>query len=170
MLEKTDDIDLFLTLHPNRWSSCWIYVNGKNFELAITHVFGNPYSDFISALSRLIDGHKEVSFFWYREPGGERIEIKRIKDQHMINITVDRFYESFGEEIKDFEKTVDFEIKQKAFLCIAYLQLKKIELLLKDKTYAKERGREFPFTEFKKFELKAKEYLELQSKSTPITL
>jgi len=162
-MKNTDDIDLFLTLHPHGWSTCWIYVNREKFELIISHVFGDPYLDFIIALSHLINKQNEVTFFWYSEPGGQRIKIKRIKEhQHIINITVAGFHNYFEEEIKDLNKTVEFEIKEKAFLTISYLQLKKIHLLLKDKSYAKERGREFPFREFKQFEIKVKEYLELK--------
>ncbi len=109
-----------------------------------------------------MDNQKETTFFWYGEPGGEKIEIKRIQDhQHMINVKIDSFYETYGEEIKDFEKTIEFEIREKQLLTVAYYQLKKIETLLKEKSFASDRGGDFPFRDFVLFENKVKDYLEL---------
>ena len=161
-MKKTDDIDLFLTLHPHGWSTCWIYVNDKKVELTVTHVFGDPYYDFMQSLSQLMDNQKETTFFWYGEPGGEKIEMKRIQDrQHMINVKIDGFYETYGEEIKDFEKTIEFEIREKQLITVAYYQLKKNETLLKEKSFASDRGGDFPFRDFILFENKVKNYLEL---------
>jgi hypothetical protein len=58
----------------------------------------------------------------------------------------------FDEVDKDFERTVSFEIKLKALLIISYMQLKKTFLLLKDRSYAKDRGSDFPFHKFAEFE------------------
>jgi len=160
---NTDDIDFVLTLHPHGWSTCTIYVGDKKTELTITHVFGDPYSDFVGSLSKLIDKKTETTFFWYSEPGGSRIEITRIRDrQNVINIKVDSFSESFGDEVKTYERVVDFEIKETAFVILSYFQLKKIKCLLQEPSYAKERQGEFPFREFNDFEIRAKEYIELK--------
>jgi len=159
-MKKTDDIDLFLTLHEHGWSTCWIYANNKTIELTISHVFGDPYVDFITSLNQLIDKHNETSFIWYGEPGGEKIEIKRIRDrQHMLTVKVDGFCESFGDPIKNYETTITFEIKEKQLITIAYFQLKKIEALLKEKSFAVDRKSDFPFEHFLKFENKVKNYL-----------
>jgi hypothetical protein len=162
-MTKTDDIDFILTLHPHGWSTCRIYARDENVELTITHVFGDPYFDFIKSLSQLIDKQMETTFFWYAEPGGEKIEIKRIKDcQHMVNVRIDGFSESYGEQINDFEKTIEFEIKEKQLISLAYYQLKKIETLLKEKSFATNRGGDFPFQDFKQFENKVDIYLSLK--------
>lgn len=161
-MKKTDDIDIFLTLHPHGWSTCWIYVNDKKVELTITHIFGDPYYDFMKSLSQLMDNRKEITFFWYGEPGGEKIFIRRIQDrQHMVNVRIDGFYETYGEEVKGFEKTIEFEIREKQLITIAYYQLKKIDTLLKEKSFASDRVGDFPFRGFVLFENKVKDYLEL---------
>lgn len=160
-MKKTDDVDLFLTLHPHGWSTCWIYLEDKKVELTITHVFGYPYFDFMRSLSQLMDKEKETTFYWYGEPGGERLEIKRITDrQDMLNVKIDGFYECYGEQIKDFEETIEFEIKEKSLIIMAYFQLKKINTLLKDKSFAATRESDFPFRGFTQFENKVKIYLE----------
>ncbi|KXX66878.1 hypothetical protein [Flammeovirga sp. SJP92] len=162
-MKNTDDIDFLLTLHPHGWSTCWIYINDKKVELTISHIFTDPYYDFMKSLSQLMDKQKETTFFWYGEPGGERIIIKRIQDrQHMIHVKVDGFYEPYGEKIKDFETTIEFEIKEKQLIILAYYQLKKISFLLKEESFSKNREKDFPFKDFVKFEDKVKGYFELE--------
>ncbi len=161
-MNASDEIDFLLTLEPHGWSACRILVNDKVIELTITHVFGDPYWDFMEALSQLIKGERVVTFFWFGEPGGERIEIERLKDrQHFLNIRIDGFYESFGDEIEDFEPTIHFEIKERQFLILSYYQLKKIEVLLSDTSFAKNRGGDFPLKRFKAFESEVINYLKI---------
>ena len=155
----TNNIDLILTLHSHGWSTCKIFNNGSIYEMVISHVFGEPYTDFINSLTKLINGSDKATFFWYREPGGEKIEINRLIDKKEIHIDIFEFRESFGEDIKNFEKTLEFEIKLKNFIILAYLQLKKTFLLLKDKDFAKDRQKDFPFNDFIKFEEIVKIYL-----------
>jgi hypothetical protein len=100
-----------------------------------------------------MSGQKSVSFFWYSEPGGNHIEIARIhSDKHKALVRIQGFSESFGHEINTFEELVSFEISINIFLTIAYLQLKKTFLLLKERDFAKERGNKFPFAKFLEFE------------------
>ena len=161
-MTKTNDIDFSLTLHPHGWSTAWFYINGKGFEFTITHAFGEPYFDFIKSLSQLINKQMESTFFWYSEPGGNKIEIKRIKDrQHILNIKIVEFNNSFGEQLKEFEEILEFEIKEKHLITLAYFQLKKIETLLQDKSFAIHRSNNFPFQDFMLFENKVKTYLKL---------
>ena len=152
-MKETDDIDILLTLHPYGWSTCYIFIEGKKFELTISHVFGDPYFDLITALTDIINNQKEVSFIWYGEPGGEQIEINEIKDRRdKVNVLINGFNESFGEEIKDLEKTVGFNIKKKHLITLFFLQMKKIFFLLKDRKYSVNRQNDFPFQEYLKFE------------------
>jgi hypothetical protein len=158
-MQELDDIDFVLTLGKHGWSTGWIFVNDVPHELTITHVFGNPYFDLIQALLGLMEGKEQVSFFWYGEPGGNKIEITRLKsEQHKVRVDVNEFRDSFGDEIKEFEKIIGFEIKLRGLVTLCYLQLKKTFLLMKDREYAEDRGG-FPFDEFKKFEEVAKGFI-----------
>ncbi|WP_459211915.1 hypothetical protein [Aquimarina rhabdastrellae] len=159
-MTKTNDIDFSLILHPHGWSTAWFYINGKRFEFTTTHAFGEPYFDFIKSLSQLINKQMESTFFWYSEPGGNKIEIKRIKDrQHILNVKIAEFNNSFGEQLKEFEEILEFEIKEKHLITVAYYQLKKIETLLQDKSFALYRSNNFPFQDFMLFENKVTTYL-----------
>lgn len=163
-IQETDDIDLILTLHPHGWSTCCIFIHGDRFELTISHVFGNPYLDFINALTKLIKGNNAASIFWYREPGGERIEIKKLKERtNVVRIKISSFKESYGHEIKEYDETVEFEIQLKCFIILSYIQLKKTHLLLKDKNYSTSRRNDFPGVDFIKFEEIVKEYISIDN-------
>ncbi|QNE40020.1 hypothetical protein F1C16_10845 [Hymenobacter sp. NBH84] len=152
-LSDTDDIDLILTMNPHGWSTCFIYVKGKPYELAITHIFNDPYEDLIQSLISLLHSEKNTEFFWYGEPGGERITITRLESCHdAVLVDVQGFREEWGRKITSFERTVSFEIKLKSLLAIFYMQLKKIFILLKGKSYAKNRHSDFPFQKFIEFE------------------
>jgi len=109
-----------------------------------------------------MNGQVEVEFYWYGEPGGEQITIKRLKErQHKIHISVEGFSESYGEEIKQFVTTTEFECTQKAFLTMAYVQLKKIAWLMQDSSYSKSRNGDFPFQLFHEFEMEVKNHLSI---------
>lgn len=162
-MNKTDDIDFLLTLHPNGWSTCRFLVGGQEIVITITHVFGDAYYDVMKSLSQLMKKEKETSFVFYGEPGGLRVSMKRVMDRrHMIFVTIEDFAESFGEEIKGFEETIQFEIKEKQLVILVYYQLKKIVMLMKERSFSEKRGGDFPFRIFADFEIQAKEYLELQ--------
>ena len=62
-MEQQDDIDILLTLNPHGWSTCSFFIREKTVEFTITHIFGDPYSDLIKALSDLIKGEESASFF-----------------------------------------------------------------------------------------------------------
>lgn len=159
-MKQNDDIEIMLTLNPHGWSTCLIIVNGKITELSITHVFGDPYYDLIRALIDLLNGKENVVFFLFGEPGGEKVEITRIKtQQHKVQVTINGFPESFGEEIKEFYQTTEFEIKLRQFLSIFYFQLKKTAVLMQEQAFAKTRDY-FPYNDFYEFESLLKEYLE----------
>ncbi|WP_400191743.1 hypothetical protein [Hymenobacter sp. B81] len=160
---ETDDIDLFLTMHPNGWSTCGICVHRKLYIIRITYVLGDPYYDFMHALMRLINGQQDTSFIWYDEPGGEKITLtKRKTDPEMVWVDVQRFNEGEEKEITDFKPTVSFEIKLRALIIVAYLQLKKTALLLADRNFARVRGSGFPFQKFNEFEKSVGAFTELR--------
>ncbi len=160
-MEQTDDIDILLTLNSHGWSNCFLFVRDKKLEFTLTHVFSDPYVDLIHALSDLIRGQNYVSFFWYGEPGGYRIEIKRIlTQQHKVIVSVSDFGEAFHEEPKSFYLQLEFEIKLKQIIGIFYFQLLKTYILLQDKQFAQNRANDFPFHECNQFERLVKQYMD----------
>ncbi|MDH4473665.1 MAG: hypothetical protein QE487_13730 [Fluviicola sp.] len=161
-MEQSNDIDLLLTLNPNGWSTFFLFVKDKTINFSITHVFGDPYSDLIQALSSLIKGEKKVSFYWYAEPGGHRIELQKIMtSQHKVIFSISEFQESFSDEPKEFELKIEFELKLKQLTTLFYLQLHKTYVLLRDSEFAKNRMNDFPFREFHQFEKLASYFLQL---------
>lgn len=147
-------------LEGNGWSTCWMYVNGKRHEIGITHVFSDPIEDCMMALLRIIKGGEEAYFIWYNEPGGEKILLREIAhEKHKIKVCIEEFQASFGEEIKDSEKVLEFTIEKRLFIKMFYYEFKKLVALLEEKNYAKNRNADFPFTPFKMFEKKVMAYL-----------
>lgn len=160
-MNSIDIIDLSLILHPNGWSSCRIIMDTSHTDIIISHVFSDPYYDLIYAIEKVINKESEFSFYWYGEPGGEKLKFTRIKnDTNIIKIEILGFTESYGEEIKNYNQTLTFFIKEHQFVILFYLQLKKIFLLLKDNEYAKNRQNDFPFQEFKKLDSIVQKYLQ----------
>jgi hypothetical protein len=122
--------------------------------MIITHVFGDPIYNFISSLIGLLEGKDEVSFIWYGEPGGNAWHIKRNRqEKHKAIITIYEFGESFGDEIKEMDRILEFEMKIQQFVLIGYYQMKKLFALLKGKAYASDRQSKFPFELFKKLDI-----------------
>ncbi|WP_338792576.1 hypothetical protein [Bernardetia sp. MNP-M8] len=161
-IEQTDNIDILLTLNSHGWSSCFLFIRNKTFEFTITHVFSEPYLDLIQALSNLINGQKDITFYWYGEPGGCRFEINKIMTQQdKVIVSINEFGESFYEEPKKYDLMVTFEIKVKQLISIFYFQLQKTHFLLQDKQFSENRQKDFPFQEFHKFEKTVKQFLNL---------
>jgi hypothetical protein len=148
-----DDIDILYILQPHGWSTCILYVGDTIHTFHISHVFGDPIYDVIEATIQILKGASEVEFIWWDEPGGTRWKIVRNQDrQHQISIVVMEFPSSYGELIKDERAVVEVEIKVSHFATLIYYQMKKIETLLKEKSFEKNRPGEFPYVEFRKLE------------------
>jgi len=159
-MTQTDDFDILLTVNSHGWTNCFLSVKDKKIDLAITHVFGDPYVDLINSLSTLIDGQDNVNFFWYGEPGGHKFEVqKNMTKRDWVTVSIFEFGESFHEEPKSYDLVMDFEVKLKQLVTIFYFQLKKIQLLLQDKQYAKDRAGNFSFEMFHQFERLVKPYI-----------
>jgi len=130
-----------------------LFVDGQAYKMFITHVFGDPLDEFISCLIRLLEGKEEVNFIWYGEPGGTIWRIQRNRlEKHKAIFTLDDFSEGYGEEIKETDRMVEFEMNIQPFVLIGYYQMKKLFALLKEKSYAHDRQREFPFDLYRKLE------------------
>jgi hypothetical protein len=161
-MEKTDDIDLMLILNPHGWTTCFISIKNEIVELEITQVFGNPFFDLMESLMNIIDNKTETEFYWYGEPGGNRIRISELMtQQNKVNIVIEEFEESFGKEVKNYEPKMNFEIKIKHLLILFYNQLKKIEMLMRDTEYSNKRKNDFPNKQFHKFERKFTEFINM---------
>lgn len=153
-MSDRDDIDILYSLQHHGWSTCILFVGNKIYSIdSISHAFGDPMGDLVSANISIIGGASEVEFIWWHEPGGTQWKIVRDRDrQHQIKIIVTEFSASYGELIKDETTVVEFEIKVSHFLTLVYYQMKKISILLKEKNFDKDRSGEFPYAEFYKFE------------------
>ena len=114
-------------------------------------------------MNHLLDQEETTTLYWYDEPGGAQLTFSRFKDRHhMLQVTIDDFSESYGSAIQSYEKVCAFEVKQKHLITLFYYQLKKIETLLQEKSFASIRGSHFPFQDFRKLEKKVLGYLGLQ--------
>ena len=155
------NINISYYLDEHGWSTCWIYVNDKIYEISITHIFlEDPIEECMNSLIRMINGQKTSEFKWYAEPGGERITLKEIPtDNNTVVFIVDQFTADFGENIDDYKESLKFSISKKLLIKMFYFEFKKISELLKDKSYNKNRNSDFPFQSFKIFESKVIDYL-----------
>jgi hypothetical protein len=153
-MKNSDNIDLLYVLEPHGWSNCLLYLDGSVHKTSISYVFGDPIYDCIEAIILLLQGLPEAEFTWCGEPGGWRWNIARNpKQHHMINITITEFGDSDGTAvIRDEEILVEFEIKTRHFATLVYYQMKKISILLKDKSFDKSRSGNFPHAQFAKLE------------------
>jgi hypothetical protein len=149
-----DDIDILYSLQPHGWSTCILYIGDITHSIdSISHVFGDPMYDLVSATISIIKGASEVEFIWWHEPGGTQWKIDRDRErQHHIRILVTEFPSSYGESIKNKTTVVEFEIKISHFSTLVYYQMKKISVLLKEQSFEKNHSGEFPYAEFYKLE------------------
>ena len=83
-MKSSDDIDFFYFLEGHGWSTCYIFVEGRTYEMGPTHVFDNPIEVLLRALTELLSGADEVGFKWHDEPGEYNWTIKRNKEQKHI--------------------------------------------------------------------------------------
>ena len=157
-MKPTKDLDLLLTLHPHGWSTCWLWIEEKSYQLVISHVFGEPWEEWMQALARLIKGQQETSCYWYGEPVGHKWNFQL--QQQEVEINLEQFQEAHWEEPEELEELVSFQLQFSSFLTLAYYQLKKTAQLLKDPAFAAHRNGDFPFAYFKQWEQEVLAYLE----------
>lgn len=148
-----DDIDLMYVLSPHGWSTCFLSIDKQIYELGITHVFGDPIRDLIEATTSLLKGVAAAEFTWWDEPGGNRWTLLRNTTQkHWMKIIITEFSSRYGDQIKDEKLLVEFEIKISHFATLIYFQMKKLAILLKEKSFEQHRSGEFPYRAFSKLE------------------
>jgi hypothetical protein len=160
-MRNPDNIDLLYILGPHGWGACLLYLDGSVHETSISYVFSDPAYDCMEAIILLLKGLPEAEFTWWGEPGGWRWKIARNpKQHHMINIVITEFSDSYagtshdsnGASISDEEILVEFEIKIRHFATLVYCQMKKISILLGDRSFDKSRSGNFPHSQFAKLE------------------
>ncbi len=153
-------INISYYLEEYGWSSCWITVNNKTYEISITHVLSNdPIEECMNCLIQMAEGQTKSEFKWYGEPGGERITIKEIAtEKHRVEVIVDTFT-CVGDATDTYSETIRFSISKKLLATMFYYEFKKISELLKDKNYNKNRNSFFPFQLFKSFEKSMLEFI-----------
>jgi hypothetical protein len=149
-----DDVDILYVLETHGWSTCLLYVGDTTHSIdSISHAFGDPIGDLISATISLLKGASEVEFVWWHEPGGTQWKIVRSNDEHhKIIVTVIELSSDYGDPITQDTILAKFEIKVSHFSTLIYYQMKKISALLKEKSYEKNRSGEFSDADFRKLE------------------
>lgn len=157
------NINISYNLEEYGWSTCIFQIEEKIYEISITHIFPNhhPIERCLQALISITKGKKENEFYWYGEPGGEKIYLKENPNQKenlmFSAINCEHFYEK--QNLKN-EILFEFEISKKVLITQFYFEFKKISILMQEKEYSKNRKGEFPFEIFKIFERELKEAFE----------
>lgn len=147
------------------WSICCFYLDGRAYEIAVTHIFDDPIKDCIDALSSIIKGAKTSRFIWYDEPGGHQVIMNEVTGQTQnVRLSVQAFKETYGQEIKilesDEQDDIVFEISKVQLIRMFYYDFKKINELMKDKIFESNRKGKFPFRKFHEFERAALVYID----------
>jgi len=142
-----DNIDFSLILNKHGWSTFLLSLNGAIHEIGISSVLSEPLYDVTKLLLSLLDNEDEVIMHLFDEPGLSIFRISRDKTQrHILLVEIGISADRDG---RQYEKMVDFRIKQKQFLIILFYQLKKNFHLLSEKSFAKDREGEFPYDYYK---------------------
>lgn len=157
-------LNINYTLDKHGWSDCIFFINGNSYEMTITHIFPNhpPIESCINALLGIMKGETERTFYWFGEPGGEKICIQEMplrKDKvRFVAENCDHLDEIQSEDNSIF---FELEVSKKTLITLFYFEFKKISVLMKDKHFSKHRNGDFPFLLFKNFELNVQHYLAL---------
>lgn len=148
------DVDLLYVLESHGWSNCILYLGDTIHSIdSISHAFGDPMGELMVATISLLKGASEVEFIWWHEPGGTQWKIVISNDEHhKIIATVIELLSDYGHPIIQDTILAEFEIKVSHFATLVYFQMKKISVLLKEKSFEENRGGEFPYAEFRELE------------------
>jgi hypothetical protein len=148
-----DDIDLLFVLSYHGWSVCSLYVGGQIHEVLISHTFSDPLSDLIESTSALLKGAETAEFTWWSEPAGTQWQFARnLDERHKVSVTIADLLSDYGRPVIYGKVIVKFEIKISQFSTIVYYQMKKLETLLREKSFEKDRSGEFPYGAFRRLE------------------
>lgn len=154
------NLNITYSLDEHGWSTCIFYIDDKRYELDITHIFPNhpPIESCITSLISVMKEKKESTFYWYGEPGGEKITLKAL-DQNYLMLTATHCDQPDEDQEDENEIYFQVRVSKKILITFFFYEFKKISMLMQDKAYEKHRKGEFPFQLFKEFELKVYHYL-----------
>jgi len=143
-----DNIDFSLTLHKHGWTTFLLNINGAIYEIVISSALSSPFYDIKNLLLALLNNEDEIRIKWFEEPGWSVIRVTRGNtERHILSVEVGSCIDQQG---NDYKKVVDFKIKFKQLLVIMFYQLKKNYHLLTEKSFAKEREKEFSYELYNK--------------------
>lgn len=150
-MKYPDDIDFFFILENHGWSTCYIYVGGRMYELGLTHVFENPIGVLLESLAAMLEGATEVAFKWHDEPGEYNWKITRNPiQQHKVNVSITGCLPLASGRSPKLE-TLNFEVKLKLFCICVLRQMEKIRDLMTEKSFKEHRAGQFPYHSFERF-------------------
>ena len=156
------NLNISYSLDEHGWSTCIFFIDEKWYELNITHIFPNhpPIEVCIQSLLSMMKGGKESEFYWYGEPGGEKITLKEInKNRSLLLLVATNCDHPYEDQEEENEIYFQVQVSKKILVTLFFYEFKKIEALMQDKYYENNRKGEFPFQLFKIFELKVQDYL-----------
>ncbi|NIG55449.1 hypothetical protein [Chitinophaga sp. Cy-1792] len=144
MADLSDDFDFSITLEKGGWMTfMWFRGNGF-YEDGVSDAVGAPLHDLMQLLLALLNNEQEYTIRFFLGQGWTDLTVTRnMAQRNLIKIEVVTDGDQFLRK-----KIIDTEITQYRFIIIAYQQLKKIKLLLKERHYAKSRIDSFPFDTF----------------------
>ena len=153
-MKYSDDIDFYYVLENHGWSTCYIYIESAIYEMGPTHIHENPITELLNAFILLLNGGDVAQFKWYDEPGEYLWLINRNEEQkHKIKVSISGCYQINSKEAKPKVVKLEFEVKLKLFCICILKQMEKIQELMKENSYKEHRKGEFPYSDFKEFQI-----------------
>lgn len=153
----SNDIDFIINLGSYGWSDIFWIIDNKRINIdSITHVFSDPHDDILDVCLDLLDS-KDCELYLFHEPGATKISFEVIKKhQHFVKVIIYDVLDIIYQPTKDvaLKEVESFVMVKQEFLIIAYLQYKKVTLLLRNRLYSYSRCNDFPIVKFKELELK----------------
>lgn len=150
-MKYSDDIDFFYFLEQHGWSTCIVYVGGQIFQMGPTHIFENPIEVLLEAFTSILKGESKSEFVWHDEPGEYNWKIQVIPEQkHKVKISITNC-ELLQFNTKPSLEVLEFEVKLNLFCICIKKQMEKIQEMLAESTFKKNRENSFPHKAFKEF-------------------
>ncbi|GAA5095462.1 hypothetical protein [Wohlfahrtiimonas larvae] len=152
-----NNVDFIINLGSYGWSDIFWVVDNKPINIdSITHVFSDPHDEILDICLDLLDS-KNCELYLFHEPGATKISFEVLKEhQHLVKVIIYDVLDIIYQPTKDvvLKEVESFVMVKQQFLIIAYLQYKKITLLLRNRLYSRSRCSDFPIVKFKELELK----------------
>ncbi len=148
--KSMSDLDFRFVLGEHGSSSCFIFIKDETHRLFLTHVFGNPWGEILYYLVQMLRfNEKELEFTWYDEPGFYHWRLLHTDNKLDITILCGQGHD-FHKRTKIHEEII-FSTTLKELCLLVFVQMQKMEILLRDSEYAKNRAAEFPREAYNEF-------------------